>query len=200
MSSSAWASAGSFVEWFQYSPWGFISFALAILGVLLAVIPLFQMFYGGPDIAIKFTRSKSGEQALEGIGMHINNRPISSSFLRGIGVMRSSADDVVCHFRVCEASSGKEIKDFFPAIVADPAGQSVRRASLGASRFVTYVSFGIVKNGKFYLDLGNMQTHPLQTGRYKVVASVEWAGKSLAEEKHLIVRDSDPYGFWESEQ
>jgi len=195
---------GSFVEWFQFAPWGFICFILAVLGVLMAGPPLVQMIWGRPDIEMKFTKAKPGPQNVEAVGFYMNNKPISKAWLNWLGVVRTTAEDVVCCYRIWDAASGKEVLGpYFPRMWSDASAGSAgsggaKRIALPASRFEVFVPLGAVKDKKFYVTKTATDHVLLPPGKYRVKATAEWAGKAYTKTKYFIVREADPYGFWDT--
>jgi hypothetical protein len=153
------------------------SFIMSIVALVMAVVTLptvFQMYGGKPSIDV--SPNVHDIKGVRVLRFFIRNRPVTSRFLKTIGVVRQ-ATDILVNFNVCEAGSGKVVTNMVRAQLRNERHERAMQISL-ASYIPAIVALIICDeegSSKIITEEELSAGVPVTRGRYRIQFNIIYA-------------------------
>lgn len=183
--------AGSCIEAFQQSPWGFIAFWVGFAGAVMAIPSFLQMFYGRPKLEMKFTASHNSKDLM----CEILNSPIGKKWVRWFGVKKESAEGVTCTIELIELRRDRCIKFYGDIDTGDSS--PTRRATIPPSKTPSFVTIVKVMPNREVRLTDKERTLLQGVDNYIVKVTIEAGEDIYMTDKVLAVTQEGLGAHWE---
>lgn len=185
----------AFMDWFQNSPWGFICFILAVVGVLMAAPSFLTLMFGRPKLETEFVISDTRPEYF--LMFRMFNRPVAK-WKSCFGIRRLQIDDLRANASIRESGSNQVVIHSTPVVIRRWAASDGLITFLPASRHgaeVVLVHIDSATGTATECISGSRQV--LSAGDYVAVLDVEADGERHFENLRTFrIQTSRPFGHW----
>ena len=176
------------------SPGEVLGIGIGTVALAMATPPLFQMFWGRPNITFQFTRLENSVDTL--LLAHIYNYPVTNRFLSGMGVRRDEA-----HFHVAMTVSGSDGNQILkytepPFTSGNPFRPIQFQLRPGPAPITLEILGANGKTARLYTEERRDSYHEFKSGNY-VLRLDAWVGeKVFFESRTFVVTEDSRKSYW----